>query len=180
MMPQGPKRLADRARHSFGWVGLMLIVFASGCSGSSSPSAPVDVVDGGRTKGDTPADILGPIDVAPADVEPVTRPSLPVLEGCLGDEDQTYLSKWIVEVADWSYGCALSCQTNPAPLCVYACILGTTELSAECAYCYAMSTSCAVEHCAAFCGGRPVQQESCIQCITGKCLSEFETCSGRS
>ena len=178
-MPRGPKRLADRVRPSIGLIGLLLIAMGAGCNDSSSPAPSSDTVDVGRTTEDTPTDSPLPIDVARADTVPITRPALPVLEGCLGDEDQAYLNKWIVEVADWSYGCALSCTTNSDPLCTYACIINTTELSAECAFCYAISTSCAVKHCAAWCGGRPIQAETCTECIKGKCLPEFESCSGR-
>ena len=163
-----------------GCVGLVLLAIAGGCHDSSSLTPTTDAVDGVNTPEDVPLDTPLPTDVERTDMQVLTPPTQPVVDGCLGNEDQDYLDKRFVEVTDWSYGCALSCSTNLDPLCTYACIINTTELSAECAFCYAISTSCAVKYCDAWCGGRPIQAETCTECIKGKCLPEFESCSGRN
>jgi hypothetical protein len=75
--------------------------------------------------------------------------------------------------------CGLGCLEDEDPgVCAVSCIVEDTDISAECATCYAGSVQCASENCLAECAADPTSDD-CNQCqIDAGCRSDFNDCSG--
>jgi hypothetical protein len=75
--------------------------------------------------------------------------------------------------------CGLGCLEDDDPgVCAVSCIVEDTDISSECATCYAGSVQCASENCLAECAADPTSDD-CNQCqIDAGCRSEFNDCSG--
>jgi hypothetical protein len=75
--------------------------------------------------------------------------------------------------------CGLGCLEDDDPgVCAVSCIVEDTDISTECATCYAGSVQCASENCLADCAADPTSDD-CNQCqIDAGCRSDFNDCSG--
>ena len=95
---------------------------------------------------------------------------------CLNPDDEDALDD--IDLLDVGFDCALPCFGVPDQyFCIRDCVLGTTDLSDDCAGCMAGAVGCLTDECLLDCLGGP-DSAGCIACAEEACGDDFETCSG--
>ena len=103
---------------------------------------------------------------------------MPPLEACLNDSD---IQQWETGIAsEVATECALSCLGEPDDLraqCATDCTQANADITEECALCFGLGVSCAIENCLVECAADPFSDQ-CRRCQNRFCTDEFQICSG--